>query len=214
MVLAFFVAPSSAQIRRFDRCFAEGMDWEKFCRSGGGGFPSEGIKTWSLFLPCNPLWLVPEKQHALHALHQLYVAFGETTGPRHAAVWFFKGGNPDNLDVRHSSVFCQRFGLRPSEGPFIVVTTVSPDQWAQESKLVLAFANRPASTISEMIGRLTDQVAAERLSQDEIDSAQYWRTWIRVIEGTCRYLSKVKFIVSVKGALSLERTGLCGDTTS
>jgi hypothetical protein len=146
-------------------------------------------------------------------LHRLYVAFGETTGPKHAAVWFHKGTNPDDIDAQHSTVYCERFNLKRSEAPFIIVTTVHPDESSRRPEVILAFGSLQAGTISKMILTLTDQIATEKLSQDEVNSVQYWQSWIRVIEGACKNLAKTKFSLTIK-VLAIERTGLCGDTAS
>jgi hypothetical protein len=39
---------------------------------------------------CNPEWLLKKQEATLHRVCETYVAFGKTTGPRHAAVWFIK----------------------------------------------------------------------------------------------------------------------------
>jgi len=174
--------------------------------------PREGFSSWSLFLSCNPTWLGPENKQALAYLYGRYVAFAETSGPDHAAVWFYKD-TPDNVDPQASTIYCRKFHLKPSEGPFIVVTTRYPEDLTDRPELVLGFAGLPATTISAMISKLADQVAAQQLSQKDVDSVQYWRSWVHVIEGTCQYLAKVKFTIKVKIA-EVERTGVCGDPTS
>jgi hypothetical protein len=64
-----------------------------------------------------------------------------------------------------------------------------------------------------MLSKLTDEVVSERLSQDAIDSAAYWRSWVRIIESGCKWLDKVKFGIKAKGMLEIERKGLCGDSS-
>ena len=46
--------------------------------------------SWSLFLICNPNWLLSENQEKLADLYNGFRAFGRAIGTRHAAVWFFK----------------------------------------------------------------------------------------------------------------------------
>jgi hypothetical protein len=195
---------------------------------GDGPIPDRPFTTWSLFLMCNPEWLLGKQASTLREVFWAYRAFGRTSGSRHAAVWFLTSklgadptsvaADPKNLDINRSVTYCQRFGLVSSEGPHIVVTTKHPDRWTPEvavpSKtgdpmVVLALGGSAPDDIVELLKKLNDQVLAERLSQRELDSAQYWRSWIRVFENIChRAFDKVKFTVSAK-YLSIERTGLC-----
>jgi hypothetical protein len=90
------------------------------------------------------------------------------------------------------------------------VTTVYPEAWAEgDSRLVLAFRDQRAEDVAAMFEKLTDQVVAERLSQEEVDSVAYWRSWVRIIESACKWLEKVKFVLEPKGFIEAERTDLC-----
>src|SRR5262245_16045343 len=85
---------------------------------GDGPIPEQPYTSWSLFLTCNPEWLVGKKAEDLRGVFEAYRSFARTTGPRHAAVWFVKavagepGGvaaNQQNLDVERSVRYCDRF---------------------------------------------------------------------------------------------------------
>src|SRR5712691_7252717 len=109
--------------------------------------PDKPFTSWSLFLVCDPKWLIPGQEAALGDLSVRYKAFGDTTGPNHAAVWFeeaavipeligLEDGKailrhriPGSVDVSRNVYYCRIFGLVPSEGPHIVITTVHPDRW-------------------------------------------------------------------------------------
>ena len=174
-----------------------------------------GYRSWSLFLVCNPTWLLPEKAASLAHLYRWHQALGAATGQEHAAIWFYRqkeSPEGEHVDVERSIRFCKRFELTPSQGPFVVLTTVHPEHWLKgDSILVLAFSDKTGSQISSMLSKLTDQVVSEQLSQDAIDSQAYWLAWIRVVEVACKWLDKVRFKISAK-VLEVERTGACGET--
>jgi hypothetical protein len=89
------------------------------------------------------------------------------------------------------------------------VTTINPDRWKPgDSKIVLAFAGRSVQDIQSQLSKLNDQIAAQRLSQKELDSVAWWSTWTEIIETTCNWLSKVKWSVDAKVA-KVERSGIC-----
>jgi hypothetical protein len=174
-------------------------------RIPGGPSKEEPFRSWSLFLVCDPAWL--HDKAALQGLHLRYKAFGDTTGPTHAAVWFEKSDGA--LDIKRGIGYCRKFALVPSEGPHIVVTTIHPDSWQpNHSKVVLAFGGRSPGEIQAQLTKLNDQIAVERLSQEELNSARWWQGWVRAVEGTCRWFDKVKWSVDAK-ALKVERSGVC-----
>jgi hypothetical protein len=191
---------------------------------GDGPIPEQPFTSWSLFLPCNPEWLVAARADALRQVFESYRAFALTTGSRHAAVWFVKAvpgertsvaENPQNLDVERSVRYCERFGLAASEGPHLVVTTVHPDRWRPDAAaaggdpiVILALAQSAPADIAKLLTRLNDQVRAERLSQQALQSEQYWRSWVLVFEAGCHLLDKVKFTVTAR-FVQVEKTGLC-----
>ncbi len=193
---------------------------------GEGPIPDQPFTSWSLFLPCNPAWLVDRQANALREVFAAYRAFAMTSGPRHAAVWFVRprpgertsvAAAPENLDIERSASYCQRFGLVPSEGPHVIVTTTHPDRWAPGTSapggsgdpvVILALGGSGPADVVRLLARLNDQVIAEQLSQTTLASEQYWRGWVRVLERACRFFDKAKFVVSVK-ALSIEKVGLC-----
>ena len=175
--------------------------------------PDKPFTSWSLFLVCDPAWLLPGQEQALRDLQGRYRAFGETTGPLHAAVWFERVVEqrqvPGSIDVNRNVEYCAKFQLVPSEGPHVVVTTIHPDQWKLgDSKIVLAFAGRSVQDIQGQLSRLNDQVAAKQLSQKKLDSVAWWNGWAEIIETTCSWLSKVKWSVDAK-LFKVERSGVC-----
>ena len=172
--------------------------------------PTAGYQSWSLFLVCDPGWHHPDQADALRDLRRRYGLFGETTGPTHAAVWFTTQEDPNSpLDIERMSAYCEKFGLIPSEGPHIVVTTVHPDRWtATDPKLVLTFQGRSASEIQAKLSQLNDQIALRKLSQEALDSEPWWRAWVAVLDPVCSWLDKFKWGIDVK-IFQIEREGVC-----
>jgi hypothetical protein len=165
------------------------------------------VRTWSLFLVCNPVWLQKQKSADLRSLYSLYQAFGKTTGDQHAAVWFVS--RDQNLDNVRETRYCERFELAPSEGPHIVVTTVHPDDWKPgDSRVQISLGNRTAVEAAKLINVMNDQILGNKLSQQGLDKREYWLTWGRVASGVCTYLGKVTFKVDAKAA-GVEIKGLC-----
>jgi hypothetical protein len=193
---------------------------------GDGPIPETGFTSWSLFLMCNPEWLLKKQEQALQSVFEAYLAFATTTGARHAAVWFIKPrragksplwGNPENLDIDRSVYFCQKIRLVPSEGPHVVVMTTHPDRWTPENPqegskgdplVVLALGGSEPNDAIRLLRKLNDQVAAERLSQRDLNAVQYWQSWVRILETGCRLFDKVKFAVKAS-VVSVEKTGIC-----
>jgi hypothetical protein len=104
--------------------------------------PTEQIprnyKTWSLFLVCSPGWILEnEKSDMLNEgketvdLYKQFLAFGDAIGPENVAIWFWKefAAKPrvQNIDVKRSAEYCEKYGMLPSESPQILVTTHYPD---------------------------------------------------------------------------------------
>jgi len=95
--------------------------------------PREGYASWSLFLICNPAWLLQENQAKLQDLYRQFRAFGRAIGPKHLAVWFWErspgGATPalgEYVDVDRSSQYCDSLRLLPSQSPHVVVMTTYP----------------------------------------------------------------------------------------
>jgi len=183
----------------------------------GTAIPDAPYRSWSLFLVCNPEWLTTSKGKDLQDLFERFEAFAETTGEDHAAVWFFRQDRKkaDDLDTARMTKYCGHFGLVPSQGPHIVVTTVHPDTWkasapgrAGDARIVVGFGGKSAKQIQVALTKLDDQVAAHRLSEVELASQQYWLSWVDVFEKTCAWLDKVKISVDAK-VVKVERTGIC-----
>lgn len=160
----------------------------------------EEYKSWSLFLVCNPSWVVPEGESNLESLYNQFQAFGRALGPEHVAVWFWSRewswDDQEELhtavDVVRSSAFCSFLDLPLADSPYVVVTTEYPGEGRVSSYpesfqkpknfYVLALNGVQASEATEVLTRLADQILAERLTEINSGSEEYWRRWQQIFE--------------------------------
>src|SRR6266481_9537493 len=79
--------------------------------------PRENYNTWSLFLVCNPAWIVQNGDNGIAELFNQYRAFGRSIGDKNLAIWFWKQPavkpTADNTDINRSGNYCERFKLLP-----------------------------------------------------------------------------------------------------
>ena len=99
-------------------------------------------KSWSLFLICNPAWIVENGDKGIEELFDRYKAFGEAIGPNNLAIWFWKkpdvAPTSDSTDVSRSAVYCEKYKLLPSESPHVLVTTQHPDDQDPGDRFVVS----------------------------------------------------------------------------
>jgi hypothetical protein len=187
-----------------------------------------GYKTYSLFLICNPDWLDPAKSSGLSDLYLKFVAFGRSIGDDQAAVWFWKttvGPNWESMmppsaaiDVERSIRFCKAWKLKPSDGPYLVVTTTRPDEdhlasGVPDGTAIFALGGLGSPQISSLLGKLTDSllltgkienpVAAgaadpSAASQPPESSAASGAIWIRMLGAAQELIAQFGCAVSLK----------------
>jgi hypothetical protein len=151
-----------------------------------------GYVTQSIFVICNPEWILSEREADLLSLHAYFTAFGRAIGPQNAAVWFWKNlpnlenGLADDVDVERSAEICVRLRLRPSEGPHIVVTS----RWDRDH-LVLALGALPASRIAQVLARLADRLVAGDIADADVQSEIWWQTWKAAADQALRSLAQL-----------------------
>jgi hypothetical protein len=161
-----------------------------------GPIPQNHYKTWSLFLVCNQDWLAPEKSMDLYHLYQQFGLFGRAIGADHLAVWFWKSDKrasdpklADDIDLDRSMRFCKEFGLKPSSGPFVFVTTRYPDEMKTLSNEPISpkdyayfeLAKMNPKDVSDLLLRLTDQLVIEGRIHDPSSEAE-GGLWVRLLE--------------------------------
>jgi hypothetical protein len=131
--------------------------------------PRAGFKTWSLFLICTPDWVTAEKSADLASLYRRFKGFGDAIGSDNLAVWFWKrqasindARLAENVDVPRSADYCRALMLRPSEGPFLVVTTAYPELKAfPKERAVYGLGGLPPVDLAKLLNTLTDELLLE-----------------------------------------------------
>ena len=159
--------------------------------------PKGDYKSWSLFLICNPGWLLPQSKPQVEELYQRFEAFGAAIGPEHLAVWFWSPeaggtGTTRSVDFDRSSRFCARLKLAPSKGPYVILTTRYPgtalptgypNTFPSIANLgnhyILALGGASASDTARLLDSLADQLITSDVSKVQLDSDEYWRAWER-----------------------------------
>ena len=178
----------------------------------------EGYKTWSVFLVCNPEWLLPENGRLLADLYQQFKAFGSAIGPDHLAVWFWKRrprwNTPqlaEDIDVDRSVKYCQAFKLLPSRGPHVLVTAEYPDLTNPPSNYeAIELAGTPPREISSFLSKLADRLLVQGLRTKTPGSDSYWVAWFEAIRGTLTGLGERVRITINTSFFKIEMSGTPG----
>jgi hypothetical protein len=128
-----------------------------------GQVPRDGYKTWSLFLVCNPAWATSERQQDLAKLYENFKAFGDAIGDHNLSVWFSTRGtlqtNSPELDAARSARYCRTLQLKPSLGPYLVVTASYPDEARMPNeRAVFELGGLGPTDISALLGKLADDL--------------------------------------------------------
>ena len=128
-----------------------------------GRVPRDGYKTWSLFLVCNPAWATSEREQDLAKLYESFKAFGDAIGDHNLAVWFSSRGtlrtSSPELDAARSARYCRTLQLKPSLGPYIVITASYPDEAGKPNeRAVFQLGGLGPTEIGGLLGKLADDL--------------------------------------------------------
>jgi hypothetical protein len=151
-----------------------------------------GYVTQSIFLICNPEWILKEKEEDLNSLHAYFIAFGRAIGEHNAAVWFWRNqpdledGLADDVDVERSAALCAELQLKPSESPHLVVTS----KWDKDH-LTLALGGLDADSIKTVLTRLSNSLVAGGIDAADVQSEVYWQTWRTATADLLRNLGRI-----------------------
>jgi hypothetical protein len=181
-----------------------------------GEIPRDGFSSWSLFLVCNPGWVNPEKSGDLANLYLSFKAFGDAIGRDNLAVWFAKKetsiGDPDlarNVDVARAAEFCKALKLRPSRGPFLVITTEYPDlKQIPRDRVVYELGGLGSRNLQRLLDKLTDELLlSEKAPLEGMQPLPAPPFWVRLLEGARKSMNgfgcKLKLRIDT-GAFSAE----------
>jgi hypothetical protein len=181
--------------------------------------PRDPYKTWSLFLINNPQWVVAESNDKVRKLYDQFEAFGKAIGRNHVAVWFWSQNIWQDsfyykaVDVIRSAEFCEKLKLTSSGGPYILVTSEYPGTGLindsstflpkkLQNYYIVSLNNRSADEIMQLLTRIADNIVANRLSELNTTSPDYWRGWQRAFEAFRDFLSNRQMTVTIKTPVS------------
>jgi hypothetical protein len=130
----------------------------------------DSYKSWSLFLMCNPDWASADRSRDVEHVYGRFKAFGDAIGRENLAVWFWKErmGTSDpklaeNIDVAKSVEYCGVLGQKPSEGPYLVVTTAYPDLAAfPRDRAIFQLGAQEPAAVAKLLNALADQLLLEK----------------------------------------------------
>jgi hypothetical protein len=136
----------------------------------------DSYRSWSLFLMCNPDWASDDRSRDVEHLYRRFRAFGDAIGSENLAVWFWKErmGTSDpklaeNIDVARSVEYCGALARKPSEGPYLVVTTVYPDLAAfPRDRAIFQLGGLEPAAVAKLLNALADQLLLEK----KVDAAR------------------------------------------
>jgi hypothetical protein len=137
-----------------------------------------GFRSYSLFLICNPRWILANGDEGIGKLFNAYTVFGATIGPENLALWFAKAPGwtamTENTDIERMSTYCQKFGLLPSATPQVVTTTHHPDAPDVGGKVVASLSGS-AENSALALTDLTDELLKTGISQRSLDVSEWGR---------------------------------------
>jgi len=162
-----------------------------------------GYRTYSLFLICNPHWVLANGDSGVGKLFNAYKVFGRAIGADNLAVWFLKEASPvattENTDIDRMSAYCQKFGLLPSATPQVVTTTRHPEDQDVGDRVV-ANLSGSAEDSALALTDLTDQLLKTGVSQRALDVSEWGRrigsAVSSALASTACYLNKVSVSIN------------------
>jgi len=163
-------------------------------------------ESWSLFLICNPAWVLQNGDRGIEELFRAYKVFGEVIGPNNLAIWFWKtpAWRPtvENSDLGRMGEYCKKFELTASETPQVVATTMYPDLEEEPGDRVVANLNGSAENSAQALTDLTDQLLSIGLNQSGLDDNERWRrisaAALSALSSVACYFNKVSISIKTK----------------
>ena len=163
-------------------------------------------RSWSLFLICNPAWIVQNGETGIPELYRQYKAFGDAIGPRNLAIWFWKQSanapSADLTDVSRSSQYCEKYKLLPSESPFVLITTQYPDEANVGDRYIVKLGGLDAKESALALAKLTDQILVTGLNQKDLDARDRWQRMLVATRNAVSmagcYFNKVSFSLKTR----------------
>ena len=162
--------------------------------------------SWSLFLICNPAWVLQNGDQGIEELFSAYKVFGEVIGPKNLAIWFWKTPalrpTVENSDLGRMSEYCKKFELMASKTPQVVATTVYPDLNEKLGDRVVANLNGSAENSAHVLTDLANQLLSTGLNQTSLDDNERWRRFstaaLSALSSVACYFNEVSISIKTK----------------
>jgi hypothetical protein len=177
---------------------------------------SPDAKTWSLFLICNPAWIAKNGDKGITDLFLKFEALGRTIGPNNLAIWFkeAESTNPTTVgdtDIERSCTYYKRYKLQQDGGPYILVTTIYPDDddQPQGRSLAVNLDGLNADDSARKLSQLKELFDETGLKQGDPFTDTWWD---KVVSSTLNFFCKVTFSVNLVALkINLESKKRCND---
>jgi hypothetical protein len=158
----------------------------------------QDYSSWSLFLVCNPAWIIQSGDKGVAELFNQYKAFGHAIGPKNLAIWFWKEpaatATAANTDTDRSSTYCEKYKLLPSESPHVLVTTRYPNDPVPGDRFVVRLNGLAPHDSALALTNLADQLLVTGLNQTGLDASVRWRKVFAAVGSAVINQSISKFI--------------------
>jgi hypothetical protein len=182
----------------------------------------QDYSSWSIFLVCNPAWIIQSGDKGVAELFNQYKAFGHAIGPKNLAIWFWKEpaatATAANTDTDRSSTYCEKYKLLPSESPHVLVTTRYPNDPVPGDRFVVRLNGLAPHDSALALTNLADQLLVTGLNQTGLDASVRWRKVFAAVgsavSATGCYFNKVSFslktgVINAEIEHSTEGAGAC-----
>jgi hypothetical protein len=121
-IAAFVAGLSACTFHEYHEIFSGTLTFEMVSQSIEEPIP-KGYDTYSLFLICDPAWLLKNQHNKerIANLHKQFLAFGDSLGDKHLAVWLWKASKKTapilGLDPEADKVIASLLDLDPEANP-------------------------------------------------------------------------------------------------
>jgi hypothetical protein len=156
-----------------------------------------GYDSYSLFLFPSADWT--RKKDEVKQLYDEFSAFGDAIGDKRLAIWFSE--KHDEVDVRRSKLYCDRFELDYNNGPFIVTLQKSPAAWRKgDLAVIISFGGLSAERRLHVLNALEkDLRTARELKQRPLLFIEIRERLLSAAERNKDLLNLVMKVVGPKG---------------
>ena len=125
-----------------------------------------------MFLFPSSTWLDETKE--VEVIKKAFIAFGDAIGPKHLAVWFLDDGQ--QISLERSKHFSDQLNLNYSDGPFVIVSSVHPNNLLPRSNpVIIKLHGIPAARIVDILNILEQDLRTARgIRRNQLLAEEVW----------------------------------------